>query len=151
MVCYIIRNAKTYMSFFIKGDLSWFFHSAMSYGIIFCGNSSHSSIIFRIQKKALRIMEWIGNRVSWRNLFKELHILPLTSQYMLSLLMFVVQNKTFFSTNNENRNLDIRQRNNLYLPQANLNIYQKGTYYLGITFLIIYPWRLRMLLVTKKI
>jgi len=65
--------------------------------------------------------------------------------------MFVVQNKTFFSTNNENRNLDIRQRNNLYLPQANLNIYQKGTYYLGITFLIIYPWRLRMLLVTKKI
>jgi len=58
--------------------------------------------------------------------------------------MFVVQNKTFFSTNNENHNLDIRQRNNLHLPQANLTIYQKGAYYLGIKFLIIYPWRLRM-------
>ena len=46
--------------------------------------------------------------------------------------MFVVQNKTFFLTNTENYNLDTRQRNNLYLPQANLTIYQKGAYYLGI-------------------
>ena len=45
--------------------------------------------------------------------------------------MFVVQNKKFFSTNNENHNIDTRQRNNLYLPQANLTIYQKGAYYLG--------------------
>jgi hypothetical protein len=46
--------------------------------------------------------------------------------------MFVVQNKNLFMTNNENHNLDTRQRNNLYLPQANLNIYQKGAYYSGI-------------------
>ena len=46
--------------------------------------------------------------------------------------MFVVQNKTFFLTNNENHNIDTRQRNNLYLPQANLTIYQKGAYYSGI-------------------
>jgi len=51
---------------------------------------------------------------------------------MLSLLMYVVQNKTRFLTNTENYNLDTRQRNNLYLPQANLNIHQKGAYYSGI-------------------
>ena len=97
-----------------------FFYSAMSYGIIFWGNSLHSSIIFRInKKKAIRIMEGCGNRVLCRNLFKKLQILPLTSQYMLSLLMFVVQNKNFFLTNNEDHNLDTRQRNHLYLPQAN--------------------------------
>ena len=60
-----------------------------------------------------------------RSLFKKLEILPLTSQYMLSLLMFVVQNKNFFLTNKENHNIDTRQRNNSYLPQANLTIYQK--------------------------
>ena len=91
-----------------------FFYSAMSYGIIFWGNSSHSSIIFRIQKKAIRIVEGCGNRVSCRNLFKKLQILPLTSQYMLSLLMFVVQNKNLFLTNNENHNIDTRRSNNLY-------------------------------------
>ena len=31
----------------------------------------------------------------------------------------------------ENHNLDTRQRNNLYFPQTNLTIYQKGAYYLG--------------------
>jgi hypothetical protein len=74
-------------------------------------------------------MEECGNRVSCRNLFKKLQILPLTSQYMLSLLMFVVQNTNVFLTNNENHNLDTRQRNNLHLPQANLTICQKGAYY----------------------
>ena len=59
-------------------------------------------------------------------------ILPLKSQYMLSLLMFVVQNKTLFLTNTENYNLVTRQRNNLHLPQANLTIYQKGACYSGI-------------------
>ena len=77
-------------------------------------------------------MEECGNRVSCRNLFKKLQILPLTSQYVLSLLMFVVQNKSLFLTNNKNHNLDTRQRNNLYLPQANLIIYQEEAYYLGI-------------------
>jgi hypothetical protein len=48
--------------------------------------------------------------------------------------MFVVQSKIFFLTNNENHNSDTRQRNNLYLPQANLAVYQKGTYYSGVKF-----------------
>jgi len=98
---------------------------------LFWGNSSRSSVIFRLQKKAIRIMEGCGNRVSCRNLFKKLQTLPLTSQYMLSLLMFVVQNKNLFLTNNENHNVDTRQRNNLYLPQANLNFYQKGAFTRG--------------------
>jgi len=68
-------------------------------------------------------MEGCGSRVSCRNLFKKLQILPFTSQYLLSLLMFVVQNKNIFLTNNENHNLDTRQRNNLYLAQVNVTIY----------------------------
>ena len=79
-------------------------------------------------------MEGCGNRVSCRNLFKKLEILPLTSQCMLPLLMFVLQNKNFFLTNNENHNIGSRQWHNLYLPQANLTIYQKGAYYSGINF-----------------
>jgi hypothetical protein len=92
----MIRNAKTYMpTSSLKTIYYAFFHLAMSYGIIIFGNSSHSSIIFKLQKRAIRIMEGCGNRVSCRNLFKKLEILPLTSQYMLSLLMFIVQNKKF--------------------------------------------------------
>jgi len=95
-------------------------------------------------------MERCENRVSCRNLFKKLQILPVTSQYLLSLLMFVVQNKNLFSTNIENHNIDTTQRNNLYLPQANLTIYQKAAYYSGIEIFNNLPWRLSMSLVTKK-
>jgi len=95
-------------------------------------------------------MEGCGNRVSCRNLFKKLQILLLTSQYMLSLLMFVVQNKNLFLTNNENHNLDTRQRNNLYLPQANLTIYQKVAYYLGINFFNNLPLEIKNVAGNKK-
>jgi hypothetical protein len=134
--CYIIQNAKTYISDPpLKMIYYAFFHLVMSYGIIVWGNSWHSSIILRSQKKVIRIVEGCRNRVSCRSLFKKFQILPLKSQYLLSLLMFVVQNKTLFLTNTENYNLDTRQRNNLYLPQANLTICQKGAYYLGIKIL----------------
>ena len=52
--CYIIRNDKTHMSALsLKVIYYSFFHSVMSYGIIFWGNSSHSCINFRIQKRQL--------------------------------------------------------------------------------------------------
>jgi hypothetical protein len=73
--CYIIRNAKIYMSVSsLKVIYYAFFHLVMSYGIIFWGNLSHSSKILRVQKGggAIRIIERCGNRVSRRNLFKKL-------------------------------------------------------------------------------
>jgi len=48
-----------------------------------------------MQKRAIRTMEGCGYRVSCRNLFNKSQILPLTLQYVLPLLMFVVQNETF--------------------------------------------------------
>jgi hypothetical protein len=104
----------------------------MTYGIIFWGNSSLGATIFRLQKKTIRIMKGYGNRDSHRDLFRKFHILPLTSQYLLSLLMFVVQHKDFFITSMDSHNLDTRQSNNLYTPQANLSVYQKGAYYSGV-------------------
>jgi len=71
--CYMLRDAKTCMSTLSLIMIYYaFFHSIMSYGIIFWGNSSHSSSIFRIQKKAIRIIEGCNNRVSHRSLFKKL-------------------------------------------------------------------------------
>jgi hypothetical protein len=52
MVCYKIRTVKTYMSALsLKMIYHAFFHSVMSYGIIFWGNLLHSSTIFACKKK----------------------------------------------------------------------------------------------------
>jgi hypothetical protein len=108
------------------------FHAVVTYGIIFWGNSSHSIQVFRMQKKAIRIIMGCGNRESCRNLFKELKLLPLMSQYILSLLTFVSNNKEQYFTNSEIHNINTRHTSNLHLPRAHLNSYQKGVYYSGI-------------------
>jgi hypothetical protein len=88
---YIIRSLR---SFLPLGTLRMIYfssvHTVISYGIIFWGNSSHSNTIFKLLKRLIRIMVNVRNSESCRELFKKLHILPLHSQYTLSLLLFVV-------------------------------------------------------------
>jgi hypothetical protein len=66
------------------------FHTVMSYGIMFWENSTHSIDIFILQKRIVRIITNSGNRVSCRHLLMKLDILPFYSQYLLSLLIFVM-------------------------------------------------------------
>jgi hypothetical protein len=54
--CYIVRVVKLFLSQdTLKIMYYAFFHSVMTYGIIFWGNSSHSDNIFRLQKKLLEL------------------------------------------------------------------------------------------------
>jgi hypothetical protein len=68
-------------------------HSILKYGIIFWGNASLSVNIFEIENRIIRIMSGVGKFNSCRDLFKELQILPLLSQYIFSLLLFTIKNK----------------------------------------------------------
>ena len=88
--------------------------------------------IFRMQKRIVRIMMGHTNRVSCRNLFKRLEILPFASQYILLLMLFLVNNKNLFTLNSENHTKGTQQNNNLYQPITNLTIYQKGVHYMVI-------------------
>jgi hypothetical protein len=70
-----------------------YFYPIVNCGLIFWGNSSHSVKFFKIQNNIIRIITGCKSRDSCRDLFKNLKILPLQSQYILSLLLFVVDNK----------------------------------------------------------
>ena len=66
----------------------------MIHGIIFWGNSPYGIDIFRIKKKELSELLRIQEIVTVRgNLFQNLKILTLHSQYVFSLLIFVVTDK----------------------------------------------------------
>jgi hypothetical protein len=52
--------------------------------------------------------------------------------YIYSLLLFITKNKDEFLLNSQVHRIDTRQNSNLYLPSANLTIYQSGVYYAGI-------------------
>jgi len=100
--CYVIRLLKTIIS--TKNLSTVYFayvHSIITYGIVFWGSSPYSKSIFKLQKRVIRIIMKVDNRVSWRELFKKLNILPLYSQYILSILLFVVNNIEEFTINSD--------------------------------------------------
>ena len=109
--CYLIRNIKPYLSISaLKMIYHFLFHSIMSYGIMFWGNSPHSPVIFKMQKRVIRILMGIGYKESCRGLFKELKILTLSSQCIFSLLLFVVHNRGYFAPNSIYHNFNTRQK-----------------------------------------
>ena len=73
-------------------------HSIMSYAIIIWGNSTHSNLICKIQTRTLTIIMKTRNKDSCRPLLRQLNILPLYSQYILSVLIFVVKNLDMWVT-----------------------------------------------------
>jgi hypothetical protein len=128
---YIIRSLKQVLSFeSIKMVYYSVFHSVMSYGIVFWAISNYSNIIFKIKKVVIRVIT-NGNMDSCRELFKKLNILPLQSQYLLTLLMFIV-NRELFKMNLDVHNFNTRYNHDLHLPTANLTVFQKGVEYSDI-------------------
>ena len=87
---------------------------------------------FKIQKRVIRIITNSRVRDSCRELFKKLEILPLYSQYIFSISIFVIKNKHLFYTNKQIHSIHTRFKANLHPPTANLTKFQKAVYYSAI-------------------
>jgi hypothetical protein len=106
---------------------------------MFWGNSPQSLVIFKMQKRVIRILMGIVYRESCRGLFKNLKILPFALQCILSLVLFVVLNRGYFAPNSVYHNFNTRQKNDLHLPHVYLTIYQRGFFYFGIRVFNAFP------------
>ena len=114
--CYAIRSIKPLMSTDTLRMICFsYVHSIMLYGIIFWGNSHLINSVFKIQKTIIRIITNTGSRDSCRELFKQLQILTLPSQYIISILVFVNGNSDLFQLNSEIHDLNTRYNCNLHL------------------------------------
>jgi hypothetical protein len=132
-VCYMIRSIRPFMTLASLVNVYYsLFHSVLTYGIIFWGQATSTRKLFIIQKRAVRLMTGYGYRHSCRNLFRRLGILPLKSQYIYSVLLFVSKNWNLFTANSVAHNLQTRQKDDLHLPTPNLTLFQKGIYYTGV-------------------
>jgi hypothetical protein len=130
---YAIRMLKSLMPLSTLADIYFlYFHSIMSYGIIFWGTSSCSHSVFKRQKKIIGIIMGIRKRDSCRKIFKELIILPFYCQYILSILLFVIKNNENFPTNKEIHSIGTRNSNNSKPSLLHLTKAQKGVYFSGI-------------------
>jgi hypothetical protein len=69
------------------------------------------------------------SRASCKPLFKALEILTLPSQYILSLLTFLVHNLEYFTFSFSTHNINTRKKLQLHRLIANFASFQSGVYY----------------------
>jgi hypothetical protein len=90
-----------------------------------------------MSNKKSKNMKLLKKGSTWRGLrdfgITYLLILPLKSQHIYSVLLFVLKNRKLFTTNYDAHNLQTRRSNNLYLPTSTFTLYQKGAYFTSIT------------------
>ena len=131
---YAIRYVKHFMSQDTLRIIYFsYFHSILSYGVILWGNSAHSSNIFKIQKRIIRIIMNARNSDSCHQLFKNLKILPLKSQYIFfPLLLLVAKNRDSNESNSEIHIINNRFSSDLHTPTAKLTTFPKGPFYFRI-------------------
>jgi hypothetical protein len=103
-----------------------------------------------MQKRIIRIMVGIRSRDSCREYFKRLIVLPLQSQYLLSILLFVVDNGDYFQLNSEIHSFNTKNKLNLHPLLSKLIMFQRGPYYSGIKAFNNLPSYIKNFLQTKK-
>jgi hypothetical protein len=108
-------------------------------------NSTDSKRAFIIQKKIIRIMAGVNKKVSCRELFKKFNILPLASEFLLSLLFFLLWTTWKSSKQTDVHSTNTRHKHDLHQPSTNLTGYQKGAYYAGIKIFNSLPDRIKSL------
>jgi len=131
--CFAVRSVRPFVSQQMLRMIYFsYFHSIMSYGMIFWGHSSYSVQVFRLQKRIIRIMTASRSAVSCRSLFINLKILPLPSLYIFFLLRFVIKNEDLFSTNIDIHKIQTRHCYDLHIPPTNSRKYQTAVFYMCI-------------------
>lgn len=78
-------------------------YTTINYGVIFWGNSSKWSKIFKLQKRIIRIIFNLQNTESCRSTFQHNKILTLPAIYIYSTILFATKNIQY------NKNSDIHE------------------------------------------
>jgi hypothetical protein len=149
--CYAIRIMKQYSNVTtLKMIYHAYFHSLLKYGILFWDNSLEAKKIFLLQKRAIRIIMGMKHRESCRPAFIKLNILTLASQYILSLMTFMINNLDYFTFNYSIYERQTRHERNLHVQQSHLAMRQKGVHCMSIKIFNSLPDYLSVLVYDKK-
>nr|CAI5864911.1 unnamed protein product [Callosobruchus analis] len=146
---FLIRRVAEFANLgVLKSTYYGHFHSKISYGLIFWGNSTESIKVFKMQKYAIRLISKKTQRESCRPLFRELQILPLPGLYIYQSLVFVKNHLNEYITNNSRHEYQTRHGENLLGPQHRLTLTQKSYITMAIKFFNVIPATLKHLPVT---
>lgn len=111
-----------------------YIQSILTYGIISWGACATNELdmIFKYQKKIIRIMKQVNQQTHCKPLFKELNILPLPCLYIFETVCFIHKNQHYFKKNHEIHHHFTRKANNLHLNTTKTTTKNKSVSHRGL-------------------
>ncbi|PNF39982.1 hypothetical protein B7P43_G15963 [Cryptotermes secundus] len=131
---YLIKSLRDLVSLPILRSVYFAkFESLLRYGIIFwgCGQKDIQTV-FKIQKKCLRLIKRVNNRVSCREFFGEFKILTLTSLYIFETLCFLRKNRIYNISYSDVHGYNTVHKQNLYVQPCNTSRCKRSVINMGI-------------------
>ena len=99
---------------------------------MFWGGEGKSLMIFRLQKKVIKLITGVHKRTSCKPIFRKFKILTLTSLYIFQMLCFLKKYQRNIKHNSEIQEYNTRNKQDLYTQHCNTVMYQKSVTNMGI-------------------
>jgi hypothetical protein len=98
----------------------------LKYGIIFCGGSSESLSIFKLQKRVIRVISGASSNSSCRQIVKDYSILTVASLYILEVICFIKKCKESLEHNIHVHTHNTRRKLDLHVQYCNTALFRKS-------------------------
>jgi hypothetical protein len=129
---YVIQSLKTLTSLNTLRSVHFAnFHPRLRYGIIFWGDDPQSTKVFKIQKKVVRLIYNVNRKMSCRELFRTLNILPAPCVYIMEIVYYIKLNNKGLKHNLAIHDYEMCHRSDLQTQFCRNNIFKKSVNNLG--------------------
>jgi hypothetical protein len=96
-----------------------------------CGGRNDNNVIYKMQKKGLRLVKGVKNEVSCRNLFGDFKILTVISLCIFLILCFIKKSKISTTQYFYIHKYDTKRRQGLYIQLCSTTHCKKGVISMG--------------------
>ncbi|KAI5746640.1 hypothetical protein M8J77_005838 [Diaphorina citri] len=97
-----------------------YFHSLMSYGVVYWGFAAGNIDVFLLQKRAVRAIFNLHRTVSCRTIFKENKILTFAAQVILDTCTLIHKKSAILTRHSDRHQYSTRHKNNLVISKNTL-------------------------------
>ena len=124
---YMLRILKTNITTEALHSVYYaYIHSHLNYGITLWGNHTSAISLFKLQKRALRLIYGVSSTTHCKPFFIQSGILTLPCMFVLACLLYVKSNVNNFTTCNTLHKYPTRHNTDLYLNKCNFTLTQKS-------------------------
>ena len=147
---FLLRKLKGTMSLDVaKTAYHALVQSHINYAILAWGNSPASKYVFKLQRRAVRVLGGLEYREDCRDTFISLAIMTLPSVYILELILYAHANRRDFLACADVHSHDTRNKHNIYLQRCRLSLTQRAPASMSQTIFNKLPTNLRVLPVNE--